>query len=309
MLENYTPRVVEKWGLTYQDVVGVRPDIIYANMPMQGTWGPHRDFLGFGGVLAPLTGYSYLVGWPDRTPAGMGTNYPDYVINPGHAVVAIMAALRHRDRTGQGQLIELAQLESTVSGLGTYLLDYSINGRVGERNGNRCEYAAPHGAFACEGTDQWCVIAVFDDQQWAALKRCMGEPEWAQSSEFSTLLGRKRNEDELEGLVTGWTSTMTAEAIADLLQDQGVPAGIVQSAEDVLDHDQHVNARGFYVYLDHPEAGRTAYDGPHFRLNETPGVLRSPAPLLGQHNQYVLHDLLAVGDDRTTELLVNQVVY
>jgi benzylsuccinate CoA-transferase BbsF subunit len=102
---------------------------------------------------------------------------------------------------------------------------------------------------------------------------------------------------------------MTAEAIADLLQDQGVPAGIVQTAADVLDHDQHMKARGFYVYLDHPEAGRTAYDGPHFRLNETPGVLRSPAPLLGQHNQYVLHDLLAVGDDRTTELLVNQVVY
>ena len=309
MLENYTPRIVEKWGLTYQDVVGVRPDIIYANMPMQGTWGPHRDFLGFGGVLAPLTGYSYLVGWPDRTPAGMGTNYPDYVINPGHAVVAIMAALRHRDRTGQGQLIELAQLESTVSGLGTYLLDYSINGRVGERNGNRCEYAAPHGAFACEGTDQWCVIAVFDDQQWAALKRCMGEPEWAHTSEFSTLLGRKRNDDELEELISGWTSTITAEAIADLLQDQGVPAGIVQSAEDVLDRDQHVKARDFYVYLDHPEAGRTAYDGPHFRLNETPGVLRSPAPLLGQHNEYVLHDLLAVGDDRTTELLVNQVVF
>jgi len=309
MLENYTPRIMEKWGLTYQDVVGVRPDIIYANMPMQGTWGPHRDFLGFGGVLAPVTGYSYLVGWPDRTPAGMGTNYPDYVINPGHAVVAIMAALRHRDRTGQGQLIELAQLESTVSGLGAYLLDYSVNGRVGERNGNRCEYAAPHGAFACKGADRWCVIAVIDDQQWVALKRCMGEPEWAQSSEFSTLLGRKRNGDELEELISGWTSTMTAEAIADLLQDQGVPAGIVQTAADVLDHDQHMKARGFYVYLDHPEAGRTAYDGPHFRLNETPGVLRSPAPLLGQHNEYVLRDLLAVGDDRTTELLVNQVVY
>jgi len=309
VIENYTPRIMEKWGLTYQEVAQVRPDIIYANMPMQGAWGPHRDFLGFGGILAPVTGYSYLAGWPDRMPIGIGTNYPDYVLNPGHAVVAILAALRHRDRTGDGQQIELAQLESTVTGLGPYLMDYAVNGRVAERCGNRCEYAAPHGAFPCAGDDRWCVIAVFDDTQWQALLQVIGNPEWAQAGRFDTLLARKEQEDELEALISDWTRTLGAEEIAESLQSNGVPAGIVQTAEDVLDHDAHLKARGFYVYLDHPEAGHNAYDGPHFRLSRTPGMLRTPAPLLGEHNHYVASQLLAIDDERMADLLVNQVIF
>jgi crotonobetainyl-CoA:carnitine CoA-transferase CaiB-like acyl-CoA transferase len=309
VLENYTPRVMEKWGLTYAEVAAVRPDIIYVNVPMQGSWGPHRDFLGFGGVLAPLTGYSYLTGWPDRTPVGSGTNYPDYVINPGHTVIAIMAALRHRDRTGEGQQVEVAQLESTVSGLGQYLLEYAVNGTVAERAGNRCEFAAPHGAFPCAGDDSWCVIAVFSDAQWDALKATMGDPEWAGAERFSTLLGRKGNEDELEQRLAGWARGFAATDLVDRLQGAGVPAGIVQTAEDVLDNDPHLKARGFYAHLDHPDAGVTAYDGPHFRLHTTPGILRSPAPLLGQHNDHVLSELLGIDGERAAELLINQVVF
>jgi benzylsuccinate CoA-transferase BbsF subunit len=309
MLENYTPRIMEKWGLTYRDVARVRPDIIYTNMPMQGTWGPHRDFLGFGGVLAPVTGYSYLAGWPDREPIGIGTNYPDYVLNPGHAVIAIMAALRHRDRTGEGQQIELAQLESTVAGLGPYLMDYELNGRVPERNGNRIEYAAPHGAFPCSGDDRWCVIAVFTDEQWDSLKRVMGDPEWAQSPDYATLLGRKQHEDRLETLIASWTAALPPEEITETLQANQVPAGIVQTAQDVLDNDPHLRERGYYVYLDHAEAGRNAYDGPGVRLHATPGVLRTPAPLLGEHNDYVLNELLSIHADLVADLLVGQVIY
>ncbi|MHB8577519.1 MAG: CaiB/BaiF CoA transferase family protein, partial [Dehalococcoidia bacterium] len=260
LLENYTPRILEKWGLTYPEVAAVRPDIIYANVPMQGSWGPHRDFLGFGGVLAPVSGYSHLAGWPDRTPIGVGTNYPDYVINPGHVVVAIVAALRHRDRTGEGQQVEVAQLESTVNGLGPFLLDYTVNGRVDARTGNRCSYAAPHGAFQCAGEDRWCVIAVFTDTQWQALTSTMGEPEWTRRPEFATLLGRKEHEDELELLMGQWTCTLSAEEIAERLQAAQVPAGVVQTARDLLENDPHVKAREFYVYLDHPEAGHNAYD-------------------------------------------------
>jgi crotonobetainyl-CoA:carnitine CoA-transferase CaiB-like acyl-CoA transferase len=137
----------------------------------------------------------------------------------------------------------------------------------------------------------------------------MGSPAWAGEERFATLLGRKRNEDELEALLSEWTRTLPAESIADRLQAAGVPAGVVQSAEDVLDNDPQVQARGFYVYLDHPETGRAAYDGPHFRLEETPGVLRTPAPLLGQHNDHVLNELLGVREERTADLLVNQVVF
>jgi benzylsuccinate CoA-transferase BbsF subunit len=331
MIENYTPRVVEKWGLTYDEVVKVNPRIIYANMPMQGTWGPHRDFLGFGGVLAPVTGFTYLTGWPDRTPIGVGTNYPDYVINPGHCVVAVLAALRHRARTGKGQRIELAQVESTVSALGPAVMEYAVNGRVPERNGNRIAHAAPHGVFPClpreqQGAlpprqqaaqgdngavmeDRWVAITVFTDAQWQALKDVIGRPAWADEDRFATLLGRKANEDDLEARLSDWTRTVTAEEAMRLLQARDVPAGVVQTAEDVLDHDEHLKARGYYVYLDHPEAGRNAYDGPQFRLSETPARVQGPAPLLGEHNDFVLREVLGYDDERIAELLVEQVVY
>ncbi len=308
LLENYTPRVMRKWGLAYEDVLKVRPDIIYASQPMQGTWGPHKDFLGFGGVLAPVSGFSYLSGWPDRPPVGLGTNYPDYVINPGHTTVAILAALRHRQRTGEGQYLELAQLESTASGLGVFLMDYANNGRIAERNGNRTAHAAPHGAFRCDGEDRWIAIAVFDDRQWQALVATMDSPDWALEPRFSTFVGRKANEDDLERHIEAWTATREAFALADRLQDAGVPAGVVQTARDVLENDAHLHARGFYRYLDHPEAGRTAYDGTHFRLHDTPGGPDRPAPLLGQHTEYVVKQLLGMSDEEVAELLINEVL-
>jgi benzylsuccinate CoA-transferase BbsF subunit len=331
MIENYTPRVIEKWGLTYDEVVKVNPTIIYANMPMQGTWGPHRDFLGFGGVLAPVTGFSYLAGWPDRAPIGVGTNYPDYVINPGHCVVAVLAALRYRARTGKGQRIEIAQVESTISALGPAVMDYAVNGRVQERNGNRVPHAAPHGVFPAQSRpqqgnlpprqqmaqgsngpvmeDRWIAIAVFTDEQWEALKDVIGRPTWADEERFSTLLGRKAHEDELEALLADWTRSLPPEEAMRLLQARGVPSGVVQTAEDVLDHDEHLKARGYYVYLDHPEAGHNAYDGPQFRLSETPARLQGPAPLLGQHNDLVLREILGYSDERIADLIVEQVVY
>jgi crotonobetainyl-CoA:carnitine CoA-transferase CaiB-like acyl-CoA transferase len=137
----------------------------------------------------------------------------------------------------------------------------------------------------------------------------MGRPAWADDERFSTLLGRKANEDALEEQIAAWTRTVTPEEGMRLLQARGVPAGVVQTAEDVLDHDEHLKARGYYVYLDHPEAGHNAYDGPQFRLSETPARLQAPAPLLGEHNDFVLREVLGYGDDRIAELLVEQVVY
>ena len=318
MLENFTPRVVEKWGLTYESVREANPALIVANMPMQGTWGPHRDFLGFGSVLAPLSGYSYLTGWPDRPPIGVGTNYPDYVINPGHAVVAILAALRYRRRTGRGQRIELAQLESTAATLSPFLMQYANNGTTPERNGNRVAYAAPHGVFPClplartaeeMAEERWIAIATMDDEQWRSLIRVMGDSEWASAERFATLLGRKHDEDELERMIGTWTATQHAEALMEALQREGVPAGVVQTARDVLVNDDHLKARRFYEYLDHPEAGITAYEGLPFRLSRTPGRLASPAPLLGQHNEYVLREVLGLDDAEIADLLVDQVVF
>jgi crotonobetainyl-CoA:carnitine CoA-transferase CaiB-like acyl-CoA transferase len=315
-LTNITPRVIERWGLTYDRLEPVNPRLIACYQPMQGYDGPHRDFLGFGAVLTPITGYNYLSGFPERQPFGLGTNYPDYVVNPGHTLIAILAALHYRNRTGKGQRVECAQLPSSAAPLGPAVFDYTVNGRVQTRAGNRLPYAAPHGAFKCkpltEGAmppdQRWIAIACFTEDEWRALVKVMGDPEWASDAKFESLAGRKENEDELETNVSEWTADKDAYDLMRELQGNGVPAGVVQSAREVLDHDEHLKERGYYVYLDHPETGRAAYDGPPAVLSKTPGHLRAPAPMLGEHTEYVCKEILGIGEEEMAELLVEGVL-
>jgi crotonobetainyl-CoA:carnitine CoA-transferase CaiB-like acyl-CoA transferase len=315
-LTNLTPRVVERWGLTYDKVAAVNPQIVAAYQPMQGYDGPHRDFLGFGQVLTPVTGYNHLSGFPNRPPIGLGTNYPDYVINPGHTLVAILAALRYRRRTGKGQRIECAQLESSVCPLGPAIFDYTANGRVQERAGNGLPYAAPHNAFKCAplspgssapADEQWIAIACFSDAEWQALVEAMGGPDWAKDPKFGSAAGRKDNEAELERQISAWTADKEARTLMEELQARGVPAGVVQSAREML-ADEHLKERGYYVYLDHSETGRAAYDGPPFKLSKTPGELRAPAPLLGEHTEYVCREVLGLSDEDVADLMVEGVL-
>jgi crotonobetainyl-CoA:carnitine CoA-transferase CaiB-like acyl-CoA transferase len=311
-LTNITPRVIERWGLTYDKISEWNPKIIAAYQPMQGYDGPHKDFLGFGAVLTPITGYSYLSGFPNRLPIGVGTNYPDYVINPGHTMVAILAALHYRRRTGKGQHIECAQLESSVAPLGPAIFDYTANGVVENRAGNHIEYAAPHNAFKCKPLtdagrpldERWLAITCFSEDEWQALVAVMGSPEWARDPKFATFQGRKQNEDELDANINAWTADKDAYELMAELQSRGVPAGVVQSAREILDYDEHVKARGYYEYLDHAETGRAAYDGPPFKLSKTPGGHAFPAPLLGEHTEYVCKEILGLKDEEITELMV-----
>jgi crotonobetainyl-CoA:carnitine CoA-transferase CaiB-like acyl-CoA transferase len=157
--------------------------------------------------------------------------------------------------------------------------------------------------------DRWIAIAVFTDEQWQALRRVMGNPAWAADSRFDTLAGRKANEDELEGLVGEWTSGEKAEDLMNRLQAAGVPAGVVHTSEDVLDHDVHLKARGYYVYLDHAETGKAAYDGSPFKMSQTPGGPERPAPLLGEHTTYVAKDIIGLSDDEIADLVASQVLY
>jgi benzylsuccinate CoA-transferase BbsF subunit len=308
VMENYTPRVFEKWGLTYDAMKALKPNIIFVRLAMQGFSGPHRDFLGFGAVLTPLTGITHLSGYSDRRPIGVGTNYPDYIINPTHVVISILAALRHRRRTGQGQLVELAQLESTASSIGVALLDYTANGNVQTRRGNRDENAAPHGAYPCAGEDRWCVIAVNTEDEWRALCSVAGKPEWSADSRFATFAQRKANESALDEAIAGWTATKEAPELMKELQSEGVPAGVVHNAQDLLDHDNHIRERGYYAYIDHPEAGRTAYDGPAPRLSRTPASVRRGAPLLGEHTWQVATEVVGLPPEQVAELTADGVL-
>jgi benzylsuccinate CoA-transferase BbsF subunit len=302
VMENYTPRVFEKWGLTYESMKAVRPDVIFTRLAMQGFSGPHRDFLGFGAVLTPLAGITHLSGYPERQPIGVGTNYPDYIINPTHVAIAIVAALRHRRRTGEGQLIELAQLESTAASIGVALLDYSANGTLQVRNGNREINAAPHGVYPCLGEDRWCVIGVYTEAEWQSLCQVAGRPDWSSDPRFTSLEARKANEDDLDAAVAEWTTTQEAPDVMASLQNAGVAAGVVHNARDMLENDVHLRERGYYVYVDHPEAGHTAYDGPAVGLPRSPGAVKSAAPLLGEHTWQVATELLGLAPEEIGEL-------
>ena len=322
-LTNHTPRVLAKWDMGYEKLREINPQIVAAYQPMQGVEGPHRDFLGFGAVLTPISGLSHLSGNPERLPFGVGTNYPDYALNPGHTVVAIVAALRNRERTGQGQMVELAQIESVASTLGPALLDYSVNGRVQTRDGNRSSWMAPHGVYRCldearshppepgqnpETRERWIALAVRNDAEWSALCEVAGAASVAVDDRFDTILGRLEHEAVLDAALGEWTASQSASDLEATLQAAGVPAALVRDAEDMMDHDAHLAERGYYAYLDHPETGRSAYDGPVVKLSETPGELAAPAPLLGEHTFHVATEILGYSEDEVGELVASGVL-
>lgn len=314
-LTNFTPRVIDKWNLRYEQISKVNPRIIAAYAPMQGLEGPHRDFLGFGAVLTPVTGISEMSGFPNRPPFGVGTNYPDYVINPGHTVTAMLAALRYRNRTGKGQCVELPQLESVVNVLGTAVAEQLTNGTNPTRNGNRSISASPHGAFRCAddpesvgSTDRWVVIACRDEGEWRRAAAALGHPEAAEDGRFANFSARKHNEDELEAMIGSWVRDQRAEDVCARLQEAGVPAGVVQNSQDLLDRDPHMKSRGYYQYVEHPEAGREAHDGPAAVLSETPGQVPGPAPLMGEHTMDVCERIIGLNMDEIADLLAEGVL-
>ncbi|MCX6022973.1 MAG: CoA transferase [Chloroflexi bacterium] len=296
VVNNFSPGVMDRWGLGYADLVQIKPEVIMAEMPVAGRTGPYRGMIGFGATIEAFSGLNHLTGYPDRPPAGTEINYPDYASNPYHFLTAILAALHYRRKTGKGQYIEVAQLESTVATTGTALLEYSANGTAPQRNGNRADFAAPHNAYPCLGNDRWVAVAVTSDEQWTAFRRALGDPAWAADARFATLAGRKAHEPALDEAIAEWTRGHRAEAVAAFLQAAGIPAAAVASIANVVD-DPQLAHRGFLRRLDHPETGPTLYDGPVAHLSATPGEVRRPAPLLGEHNDYVYREVLGLSQE------------
>jgi benzylsuccinate CoA-transferase BbsF subunit len=311
-MTNMTARAVRQIGLTWETVRATNPGIIAMYQPMQGMDGPHAEFGGFGAVLSTVCGVNYLAGFERNPPVGVGSNYPDYVVNPIHAVTALLAALRHKRRTGEGQVIDMSQLESSVAAMSGPLFAWDNARLEYRREGNRVPYAAPHGAFRCldtaERPDRWLVIACLDDAQWQRCAEACGHAEWARDPRFATLAERKANEDALEAELAGWAAAQDGPAALARLQTSGVPAGLVLNATEVL-ADEQLTARGYFVYLDHAEAGRRAYDGSGFRLSRTPVELRRAAPLLGEHTWEIATDILGLSPDEIGTLIAEQVLY
>jgi benzylsuccinate CoA-transferase BbsF subunit len=292
---NFSPGTMEKFGLGYEAVREFKPDIIYLAMSMQGASGPDHRYLGFGLTIGALTGLQFLSGAADREPAGTGTNYPDHVPNPCHAAFALLAALRHRRKTGEGQFIDLAQTEPMISLLGPAIMQFTANGVTPERSGNVRLPKVPCGVYPCAGEDQWIAISAWSDRSWTALVRVIGKSEWL-GSELSRLdqrIARRQSIDADLGQVTrGWN----AEELMSVLQKNGVAAGVVRTAADVIEKDPQLRARGHWIYLDHPEMGRSLYNAPAFRISGFADVPSTPAPLLGQHTHDVCRDLLGLSE-------------
>jgi benzylsuccinate CoA-transferase BbsF subunit len=293
--ENFTPGTMAKLGLGYETIRAVRPDVIMISMGLAGQTGPERHYKGFGTVIQGSAGVTHLTGWPDRPPTGTGVAYTDFVASHV-AAFALLCALEHRQRTGEGQYIDLSQQEASLYVLDAALLDYAVNRHEQTRQGNRHPSAAPHGVFPCVGEDAWVAIATYTDREWHALTAAMGEPDWSRQERFSTLLGRKAHEDELERLISEWTAGMASEDVASLLRAAGVPAARVANSHD-LHTDPQLQHRGHFVNLNHPVIGDFPFDALSYRLNgEIPRPPRA-APLLGQDNAAVYQDLLGLTHD------------
>ena len=292
--ENYTPGVMERWGLGYEDMKLVNPDVIMFSASMQGRGGPYSSHPGFGPVLTALSGHTHMTGWPDRAPTSPYGAYTDFLL-PQLAIAAISAALDYRQRTGEGQHLDMSQLEGSLGFTATALLDFAANGRTQTRAGNSDPTLAPHSAYPCKGDDRWCAITCRSDDEWRALCGVLERPELAEDVRFTTAEVRKGNEEALDEEVSQSTRELDAFELMHRCQRAGVPAGVVQSCEELF-LDPQLKERGHYVFQEHPEIGRHAYDGNAFVLPESPPEYR-PAPLLGEHTEQVCREILGLSEE------------
>lgn len=292
--ENFTPGTLEKWGLGYDDLRQIKPDIVLFSTSMLGRGGPYSRQPGFGAVLSSLSGMTGVTGWPDRAPTNPYGAYTDFVV-PRFSIPTILAALDHRRRTGQGQHLDMSQLEAALHFMAPVMLDYTLNGHEPQRAGNRHPAAAPHSVYPCQGEERWCTIACLTDAHWQALRQAMGQPAWAQDPRYDTLRGRKAHEDAIDAHLSAWTQGWEATALMQHLQQAGVPGGIVNSNRGIFEDAQLLH-RGHFVWLEHPEVGRHPVQRSEFHLSQAPPEHHWAAPRIGQHTEQVCREIFGMAD-------------
>jgi crotonobetainyl-CoA:carnitine CoA-transferase CaiB-like acyl-CoA transferase len=292
LIENYRASVLDRLGLGYAQVSAVNPQLVYVKISSQGATGPEADYGSLGSTLEQTAGLASITGYEDGRPLMTNETYPDPVVGI-LAVGALMAALRRRHRTGKGAFIDLSQREVAVTLLGEAVVDYSLSGRIAAPIGNRHPLMAPHGVYPCQGDDLWVAIAVGSDAEWRGLCHAIGQPELAEDARFATLPGRWQNQRTLDGILSAWTRERDHYQAMRILQHHGVPAGPVVTAGEVI-AEPHLQARGFWDTVEHPEVGTYRQVSTPWRLSKSPRSATSPAPSLGEHNGYVLGELLGL---------------
>jgi crotonobetainyl-CoA:carnitine CoA-transferase CaiB-like acyl-CoA transferase len=299
VVESYTPGTMAKWGLDYGTISQGRPDLVMLSTCLRGQTGPERSYTGFGGQGAAIAGIHGLTGWPDRGPYGPWGAYTDF-INPRYGVAALTSALMHRARTGQGQYLDLSQVEAGIHFIEPVILDYTTNGRVWGPQGHDSLYACPHGVFATAGAQRYLAIAVETAEQWAGLRSLAPLDEFG-DSKFDDLDVRRAAKETIEARVREWCRGQDGFELAERLRSAGVPAHMVLRPSDLY-ADAQLSHRQFFVTLNHTNMGPTPYDGHVTKFSETPGVLSKAAPCLGEDTQMVLREFLGYSDEAIAEL-------
>ena len=299
VMENYTPRVMRGWGLDYQGLKAIKPDIVMVSNTGYGHGeGPYSGYPAMATTQEGTHGLCWITGYPGGPPSRAGASYVDFLAT-WTALFAIGAALHYRNRSGHGQWIDLAMYQPGVMFTSEYILDYMVNGRMGERMGNRHPARAPQGCYKAGGTDQWVTLSVGSDEQWQALCELMGSPELALDPKFGDVLARIKNHDELDFILNRWTGGYDKYRLMEMLQSAGIPAGPVLDNRDT--HlDPHFKARGFLENVTYPKdrgIGTRPLIGRPYRFSKSPLKIKGPAPSLGQHNEPVLTELLGVSKE------------
>jgi crotonobetainyl-CoA:carnitine CoA-transferase CaiB-like acyl-CoA transferase len=287
-----------RWGVGYEQACELNPGIIVVNVPAMESSGPRTGWRGFGDTFAGVGGIKAVSGHPSDPPLPFGHQYPDFSANAFHAATALVAAIHHRDRTGEGQFIEISQYESTAAISGATVLEYTANGELPPKPGNRDPMAAPHNIYRCEGDDSWCAIAVEDGSQWAALIAFDGL-EALRDERFGTLRGRQQHEDEIDAVIERWTVRWDRQQLATALQERGVPAGPFQNIEEIVEIDPTLSDQHF-ARLPHPV-------GRDFLVHRNPiRMMGGPVPpwlgpLIGADTFEVLSEVVGLSGDEIAE--------
>jgi benzylsuccinate CoA-transferase BbsF subunit len=306
VVENFSPRVMANWGLSYSDLKTLKPDIIVLSLSILGHTGPWRDYTGFGPTAQAFSGITSLTAYAGQPPAGIGFSYADHVAAL-YACLAFMGALEYRLKTGKGQYIDLSETEATTGLLSEAIRDYTLAGREPQAAGNNSDEIAPQGVYSCRGNDRWCAISVTAEGEWASFKRAVGHPLWAEDASFATPDDRRKNREALDSFIQDWTQVHAAEEVMAIMQQEGVPAGVVQNASDLV-HDPQLKSRGFFFSLDHPVLGNTTADSSPIRLSGNPAQYRRAAPVPGQDNEYVYGGLLGLSESEINKLRKEEII-
>ncbi|MDP6453882.1 MAG: CoA transferase [SAR202 cluster bacterium] len=299
-VENNPPGTMDKLGISYDMLKEHNPKIIMLRMPAYGSTGPYKDFRGFGLHMESVVGHGLQRGYRDMDPTSNTSVLMADAAGGAQAAFAALAALYHRNRTGEGQLVELPQAENIIPFLGGSFMDYSMNGRNASTIGNRHRDAI-QGCYPCLGEDRWVVITIADDSEWRAFIEVLGYPDWAMSEDFTDHISRYRNHDALDEYIAEWTSRWDHREVMELLQSVGVAAGPVLDQKDAYE-DPHLNSRGAFEEAYQEDTGTHMYPGAPYKMSESPIQIRRGPVRMGEDNEYVYKTLLQVSDEEYADL-------